>query len=98
MSHFIHRPIPRLVRYELLLRGILETAPPGHEDKTAIPSVIEILKSLGKDTEPGVASAEQKVDLWKYNSSIVFKPGEHFVSPSYLLRLISIPFPKLMAS
>ncbi|KAF5362265.1 hypothetical protein D9756_002201 [Leucocoprinus leucothites] len=42
------------------------------------PNVIEILKALGKDTEPGVTSAKQKVDLWKYNSSIVFKSGEHF--------------------
>ncbi|KXN90684.1 Rho1 guanine nucleotide exchange factor 1 [Leucoagaricus sp. SymC.cos] len=78
MKHFIHRPIPRLLRYELLLKGIVETSPPGHEDRNAIPNVIEILKSLGKDTEPGVSSAKQKVDLWKYNSSIVFKPGEHF--------------------
>lgn len=80
MTHFIYRPIPRLLRYELLLKGILDNAPPGHEDKSAIPNVIEILKSIGKDTEPGVTSAKQKVDLWKFNSSIVFKPGEHFVS------------------
>jgi hypothetical protein len=80
MAHFINRPIPRLLRYELLLKGILEASPLGHEDRSAIPNVVEILKSLGKDTEPGVSSANQKVDLWKYNSSIVFKPGEHFVS------------------
>ncbi|KAF9454366.1 Dbl homology domain-containing protein [Macrolepiota fuliginosa MF-IS2] len=78
MGHFIYRPIPRLLRYELLLKGILDTAPPGHEDKSAIPNVIEILKSLGKDTEPGVTSSKQRVDIWKYNSSIIFKPGEHF--------------------
>ncbi|KAG6381762.1 hypothetical protein JVT61DRAFT_368 [Boletus reticuloceps] len=43
---------------------------------TAIPQVLEIIKSLGKDSEPGVESAKQKVQLWCYNSNIVFKPGE----------------------
>lgn len=63
-----------------MLRGILDATPPGHEDRSAIPQVIETLKLLGKDTEPGVASAKQKVDLWKYNDLILFKQGEHFVS------------------
>jgi hypothetical protein len=63
-----------------LLKGILDASPLGHEDRSAIPQVIETLKLLGRDTEPGVSSAKQKVDLWKYNSLILFKPGEHFVS------------------
>ena len=29
-----------------------------------------------KETQPGLASAEQKVELWKYNVSLVWKPGE----------------------
>lgn len=80
MRHFVHRPIPRLLRYEQLLHEILQASPPGHEDRQAIPNVVEILKSIRKDTEPGIMSAEQKVDLWRYNSSIVFKPGEYYVS------------------
>jgi len=80
MRHFVHRPIPRLLRYEQLLYEILQASPPGHEDRQAIPNVVEILKSIRKDTEPGIMSAEQKVDLWRYNSSIVFKPGEYYVS------------------
>ena len=80
MKHFVHRPIPRLLRYEQLLHEILQASPPGHEDRQAIPNVVEILKSIRKDTEPGIMSAEQKVDLWRYNSSIVFKPGEYYVS------------------
>ncbi|KAJ7860483.1 Dbl-like domain-containing protein [Mycena olivaceomarginata] len=59
MKSFINRPIPRLLRYELLLKGILEETPPDHSDR-----------------EPGVGSAKQKVELWRYNSNIVFKPGE----------------------
>jgi len=58
----------------------MQASPPGHEDRQTIPNVIEILKSTGKDAAPGVTSAEQKVDIWKYNSSIVFKPGEYYVS------------------
>ncbi|KAJ7580194.1 Dbl-like domain-containing protein [Mycena floridula] len=77
MKNFINRPIPRLLRYELLLKGILDVTPPGHDDRREIPHVIEVIKALGKETEPGVTSAKQKVELWRYNSNIVFKPGEH---------------------
>lgn len=80
MKSFINRPIPRLLRYELLLKSIYEETPPGHEDREAIPQVLEIIKALGKDSEPGVESAKQKVQLWCYNSNIVFKPGEAVVS------------------
>lgn len=79
MKNFINRPIPRLLRYELLLKGILEETSTGHEDRNEIPQVLEVIKALGKDTEPGVMSAKQKVELWRYNSNIVFKPGEYIV-------------------
>lgn len=80
MKNFINRPIPRLLRYELLLKGILEETEPGHEDIESIPHVIDVIKALGKETEPGVFSAKQKVELWRYNSNLVFKPGESIVS------------------
>jgi len=80
MKSFINRPIPRLLRYELLLKGIYEETPLGHEDREAIPQVLEIIKALGKDSEPGVESAKLKVQLWCYNSNIAFKPGESVVS------------------
>lgn len=80
MKNFINRPIPRLLRYELLLRGIMDESPPGHEDLETIPHVIDVIKALGKDTEPGVTSAKQKVELWRYNSNLVFKNGEVIVS------------------
>ncbi|KAF7371040.1 hypothetical protein MSAN_00738200 [Mycena sanguinolenta] len=76
MKNFITRPIPRLLRYELLLKGILEETPADHSDQYTIPQLLEIIKSLGKESEPGVESAKQKVELWRYNSNIVFKPGE----------------------
>lgn len=79
MKNFINRPIPRLLRYELLLKQILSETPGGHDDRIAIPPVIELIKSLGRETEPGVANAKQKVELWKYNSSLVFKNGEYVV-------------------
>ena len=76
----MNRPIPRLARYELLLKGIKEASPEGHEDHESIPQVIEITKALLRETQPGVASAEQKVELWRYNANLVFKPGEAVVS------------------
>jgi len=71
MKNFINRPIPRLLRYELLLKGILDETPPGHDDRKEIPQVLEVIKSLGKETEPGVEDAKRKVQLWRYNSHLV---------------------------
>jgi hypothetical protein len=79
MKSFINRPIPRLLRYELLLKDILSETHLYHDDRETIPQVIDLIKSLGKETEPGVMSSKQKVELWKYNSNLVFKPGEHVV-------------------
>ncbi|KAF8956940.1 CNH domain-containing protein [Flammula alnicola] len=76
MKSFINRPIPRLLRYELLLKGIMDETPPGHEDLESIPNVIDVIKALGKETEPGVYSAKQKVEVWRYNANLVFKQGE----------------------
>ncbi|KAI0367587.1 Dbl-like domain-containing protein [Pilatotrama ljubarskyi] len=76
MKNFINRPIPRLLRYELLLKNILDETPEGHEDRDYIPQVLEVIKALGKETEPGVVSAKQKVEVWRYNSNLVFKSGE----------------------
>ncbi|KAI0035294.1 Dbl-like domain-containing protein [Vararia minispora EC-137] len=77
MKNFVNRPIPRLARYELLLKSIMEASADGHEDRESIPHVIEVIRALLKETEPGVASAEQKVELWKYNANLVWKQGEY---------------------
>lgn len=79
MKNFINRPIPRLLRYELLLKGILDETPEGNDDRETIPQVLEVIKALGKESEPGVMSAKQKVEVWRYNSNLVFKPGEAIV-------------------
>ncbi|KAG6889068.1 hypothetical protein C0992_006497 [Termitomyces sp. T32_za158] len=76
MKNFINRPIPRLLRYELLLKAILEQTPEGSTDLEAIPTTIDLIKSLGKETESGVSAAKQKVDLWRFESNLIFKPSE----------------------
>ncbi|KAF5362320.1 hypothetical protein D9756_002193 [Leucocoprinus leucothites] len=78
MKNFINRPIPRLLRYELLLKDIMHNSPEGHEDHADIPNVVDAIKSLGKETEPGVQDAKTKVELWRYNANLVFKHGETF--------------------
>jgi len=92
MKNFINRPIPRLLRYELLLKGIMDETPPGHEDLDSIPNVIDVIKALGKETEPGVFSAKQKVEVWRYNAGLVFKPGESIVRGLGLEILIAANF------
>lgn len=80
MKNFIHRPVARLARYELLLHTILKETPAGHEDRETIPQCQEVLKSLLKETETGVDSAKERVEIWRYNQNLVFKPGEAVVS------------------
>jgi hypothetical protein len=67
------------------LKGILDESPPGHDDLETIPNVIDVIKALGKETEPGVFSAKQKVEVWKYNANLAFKPGEYIVNFSLTL-------------
>ncbi|WVQ82680.1 hypothetical protein IAT38_004812 [Cryptococcus sp. DSM 104549] len=72
--HFINRPIPRLLRYNLLLSDILrclkETGPPDHEDIEQLPQVMEIITELGKATQKGVAVNESKVELWGFQHTL----------------------------
>ena len=83
MKSFISRPIPRFLRYELLLRAIMDESPPDHEDRDEIPKVLDYIKALGKETEPGMQSAKNKVEVWRYNAHLVFKQGETVVGGMY---------------
>jgi RHO1 GDP-GTP exchange protein 1/2 len=82
MKTFINRPILHLLRYELLLRGVLEETAYHHEDHETIPQVIDFIKAIAKEAEPWVQSTEQKVQLWRHCSNLVFKPGEVIVCSS----------------
>ena len=66
----------------------MDESPAGHDDLETIPQVVDVIKALGKETEPGVFSAKQKVEVWRYNSNLVFKPGEYIVSFLLALRFI----------
>ncbi|WVF70262.1 hypothetical protein IAT40_005051 [Kwoniella sp. CBS 6097] len=72
--HFINRPIPRLLRYNLLLADILkslkEVGPPDHPDIDQIPQVMEVITDLGKSTQKGVAVNESKVELWGFQHTL----------------------------
>ncbi|WVQ97641.1 hypothetical protein IAU59_004755 [Kwoniella sp. CBS 9459] len=72
--HFINRPIPRLLRYNLLLADILkslkEVGPPDHPDIDQIPQVMEVITDLGKATQKGVAVNESKVGLWGFQHTL----------------------------
>jgi hypothetical protein len=81
MKGFINGPILQLLRYDELLRAVLNESPRGHEDHASIPEVLELIKALGRETEIGVFSAKQKVKLWECHTCLVFKPGETVVSP-----------------
>jgi RHO1 GDP-GTP exchange protein 1/2 len=80
MEAFINHPISHLLRYRLLMESVLEETPSDHEDRTTIPQILEVIEALSKETEPGVASAEQKVKIWRYHSNLMFKRSDHVVS------------------
>jgi len=79
MKNFINRPVPRLLRYEVLLKDILEMTPPGHDDLDTVPGVLDVIKELEKEAESRVVLAKRKVELWRYNANLVFKAGESIV-------------------
>ncbi|WVQ77044.1 hypothetical protein IAR50_006723 [Cryptococcus sp. DSM 104548] len=72
--HFINRPIPRLLRYNLLLADILkclkELKPTEDSDIDQIPQVMEVIADLGKATQKGVAVNEAKVELWGFQKTL----------------------------
>lgn len=71
--HFINRPIPRLLRYNLLLADILKSLQEVadiHPDIETIPQVMELIGDLGKATQKGVAVNESKVELWTFQHSL----------------------------
>ncbi|KAG5728591.1 Rho1 guanine nucleotide exchange factor 1, partial [Termitomyces sp. T112] len=76
MKDFLNCPFTRLLQYVEMLRAILELTPRGHEDLKSIPDLIEMIEGLARETEPGVTSSKQKVQLWTYNANIIFRPGE----------------------
>lgn len=89
--HFINRPIPRLLRYNLLLADILkslqEVGPENHPDIETIPQVMELVGDLGRATQKGVAVNESKVELWQFQHSL--DGGRFGPRPVSLTTLIS---------
>jgi hypothetical protein len=79
MKSFLSRPNQLLCRYEVHLAILMRETPPGHEDLHLIPKAIDVLKALGREIEPRVFSARQKVEVWRYHAGLVFKPGESIV-------------------
>jgi hypothetical protein len=79
MKAFVNCPTSHLLQYRLLTESLLKETPTDSEDWQRISQLLELIDSLKKETEPGVASAEQKVEVWRYNSNLVFKSGEEVV-------------------
>ncbi len=53
--------------------GILRETPDDHPDADAIPQLLAALDSLTKDAEPHIVSAEQKVEQWRYNLTLLLE-------------------------
>jgi hypothetical protein len=81
MKAMVNRSTTRLHQYQLLMESLLKETPVNHDDWGTIPRLLEAIKASGKETsKPGVASAEQKLQVCRYSSNLVFKSGEQVVS------------------
>jgi hypothetical protein len=78
--NLIIRPLPRLIRIELLLRDVMKLSPKGHEDHTSIPPILDIIKEARATSETGMQNAEGKVKLMQYKENLVFGPNDNAVS------------------
>jgi hypothetical protein len=72
----VNRPITWLLQSRLLMESLLKETPVGHYDWSSTIQLLKEMKTLNKETEPGVASSVQKVAEWRYNSNLVFESGE----------------------
>jgi hypothetical protein len=80
ITHYIYRPIARLVRYKMLLESIAKTKttvlmekgqpPEDDPDIQGIPQVIDLTESLAKAGNKGVAVNEAKVALWALKTTL----------------------------
>ena len=64
------------------LKALLSTTPPGHSDHEEIPTVCLILENTVKASQPGIESAEAKINLWNVAERLMFRKGETTVSIS----------------
>ena len=86
MKILINKYTLHFLRYVLPLQNILKETPAGHEDLEKIPAILKGIKGLGKEAEPGIASAKRKVELWRYGANLVFRAGEQIVCLFCLVR------------
>jgi len=75
----INKPIPHPLRYELLSKNIFDETPSGPDDLNTIPAISNVVRGLGNENKPGVVSAKQKDELWRYNANLVFEVGDNIV-------------------
>ncbi|KDQ59244.1 hypothetical protein JAAARDRAFT_192767 [Jaapia argillacea MUCL 33604] len=76
LKEFLFRPVSRLPRLTLLLKGMEHLTDPDHPDMETIPLVISILNDLIRSTQPGIDVAEGKVKFWNLCESLVYVRGE----------------------
>jgi hypothetical protein len=79
MKALVNCPISHLMQYRLLIESLPKKTPTEAQDWLRILQLLGLIDALEKETKPRVASAEQKVEVWRYNSNLVFKPGEQVV-------------------
>lgn len=73
---FLLRPCHRLTSLQMQLKRILNSTPPDHPDTEELPTLISVMHRAVQSSQPGIASAEQKLALWNVAEKLLLKRGE----------------------
>lgn len=73
----------RLPRINLILQTALKHTEPDHPDVEALELLIGLINGLLKSAQPGIESAEKKVQFWNICESLVYQQGEIIVRFSF---------------
>lgn len=78
MRDFINRPIPRLLRYDLLLKEVEKLSLKEGLPTEEIKGVMEELKIVAAQTDKAVEEAQVKIEMWSLKDSLTVPSEARF--------------------
>ena len=73
---FLLRPCHRLTSLQMQLKRILKSTPADHQDTDELPTLLAVMHRAVQSSQPGIASAESKLQLWNVAERLLLRRGE----------------------
>lgn len=89
MYHFINRPIPRLLRYDLLLKEISKLSKKEGLPTDEIQQVQQELAASAALTDKAVAEAQDKIEMWQLKDTLATPSDAKFDGSVVSSRLVA---------